>query len=68
MPNGLPVFLEDVPDYSVRDGRMCIAMGTFKILMPLHVFLDGCELGKAAIVDWQRQQCGIDRKVVPFRG
>jgi hypothetical protein len=64
MGQSLPFFMEEVPDYEVRDGRMHICMGDMVIAMPIHVFLDGCELGKAAIVAWHRRQCGIDQKVV----
>lgn len=65
MPASLPAFVEDVPDYAVRGGRMFITMGGgFCVVMPVHVFLDGCEAGKAAVVDWQKRQCDIDRNVV----
>lgn len=60
---GLPLFMDEVPDYEVRDGRMYISIGGMVLTMPIHVFLDGCELGKAAIVAWHRQQCGIDHNV-----
>jgi hypothetical protein len=59
----LPAFIDEVPEYTVKDGRMYISMGDFSLAMPLNVFLDGCELGKAAIVDWQRRQCRIDGNV-----
>lgn len=63
---GMPLFMEEVPDYEVREGRMYIIMGDLALAMPIHVFLDGCELGKAAIVDWQRRQCGIADTVIQF--
>lgn len=59
MVGGLPSFIDEVPDYFVKNGRMYICMGDFCLAMPIHIFLDGCELGKAAIIDWQRKQCGI---------
>jgi hypothetical protein len=61
--NALPAFMDEVPEYTVKDGRMYICMGDFCLCMPLHVFLDGCELGKAAIVDWQRRQCRVDGNI-----
>lgn len=64
MDKPLPLFVDEVPDYVVRDGRMHITMGNLGLAMPVHVFLDGCELGKAAIVDWQRRQCGIEHRVI----
>lgn len=63
----LPMFMDEVPDYECRDGRMYICMGDLCLTMPISVFLDGCELGKAAIVAWQRQQCGLDGNVIPIK-
>jgi hypothetical protein len=63
----LPAFVEDTPNYEVRDGRMYISIGDLSFAMPIHVYLDACDLGRAAIVDWQRNQCGIDRKVVSIK-
>lgn len=63
MRSPLPAFIDEAPDYEVRNGRMHITMGDLGLVMPVHIFLDGCELGKAAILDWQRRQCGIDTVV-----
>lgn len=68
MECGLPSFVDEVPHYEVRQGRMYICMRGTCLAMPLSVFLDGCEAGKAAIVEWQRKQCGIDNVVqIPLR-
>lgn len=66
MRSSLPAFIEQAPDYEVRNGRLHISIGDFGFVVPIHVWLDGCELGKAAIVDWQRRQCGVDSNVVLF--
>lgn len=66
MHSTLPAFIEEAPDYEVRNGRMHVSIGDLRFVMPIHVYLDGCELGKAAVVDWQRRQCGIDNNVVLF--
>lgn len=61
----LPSFIEEVPSYRVDDaGRMHVEIGEISYVIPVNIWLDCCEAGKAAIVEWQRRQCGIDRKVV----
>jgi hypothetical protein len=62
---GLPVFLGEVPAYSCDvGGRVRIIMGDFEMVMPQHVFLEGCARGKRAIVAWQNKQ--TDERVIPF--
>jgi hypothetical protein len=60
----LPAFVDEVPDYEVRDGRMRISMGDFALIMPVHVFVEGCLRGKAAVAKWRVTQIG---KVSPLR-
>jgi hypothetical protein len=62
----LPAFIGDVPEYSVRDGRLYICLEGACFVMPIGIYLDSCERGKAAIVEWQRSQCGISNNVVAF--
>ncbi len=64
MACGLPNFIDEIPDYAVRDGRMHITMGPVVIVMPIHIFLGGCQNGKTAIADWMREKRG---SVVPIR-
>lgn len=63
MPNSLPIFLDEVPEYEVRDGRMYITMGTFCLAMPVHIYLKGAARGSRAIREWQRGERG---EVIPF--
>lgn len=64
MPNSNPAsFIDEVPDYEARDGRIYITMGDHCLAMPVAVFLEGCVRGKAAIAQWQVDQ--LDR-VVPL--
>lgn len=61
---GLPAFIEDVPEYTVRDGRMHISVGgDFEIVMPINVFLQGCALGTRAVKEWHR---GRKSEVIAF--
>lgn len=55
---GLPAFLEDIPEYEVRAGRMHILMGGLDIVMPIDVFLAGCRRGEAAIASWHKDHAG----------
>jgi hypothetical protein len=61
----LPVFVEDVPTYEVRSGRMHIELGGFAIIMPLKTFQIGCGRGLSAIKLWHREHS--DGEVVQFR-
>ena len=45
-------FIDQVPDYDCRDGRVYITMGQYCLAMPIHVFEKGCLLGKEAIALW----------------
>lgn len=63
---GLPAFVDEVPDYTVRDGRMYISMGDFCLAMPIRIFEIGCVRGKAAIRTWQNDQLP-EGQVIPFR-
>lgn len=59
MPScGLPAFVDEVPEYLVKDGRMYITMGDFCLAMPINVFLQGCARGQVAIRIWQSERCG----------
>lgn len=60
---GLPGFVDEIPEYRVHEGRMHINMAGHELVMPVHVFLKGCERGKAAIVDWQRIESASPREV-----
>lgn len=63
-PSALPAFVDQVPDYSVRNGQMHIGMGGLGLVMPINVFLTGCQLGKAAIAEWERSH--RDAEVIRF--
>lgn len=65
MPTSLPVFLDEVPDYVVRDGRMYITMGTFCLAMPIHVYLKGSARGSRAVREWNTRKTG---EIVTFPG
>lgn len=60
----LPVFVENVPTYHVRNGRMHIELGGFEIVMPIKTFQIGCGRGLSAIKRWHREH--QDAEVVPF--
>ena len=61
---GMPVFIENPAIYEVREGRMHIESDDLSLVVPIHVFIAGCERGKRAIAEWQRKQLG---DVVQFR-
>lgn len=54
----LPAFMEVVPEYEVRDGRMHIKSGELELVMSIKVFLMGCARGRTAIDGWQREKRG----------
>jgi hypothetical protein len=61
----LPCFLGEVPDYEIVKGQMHIRSGGFALVMPIHVFLAGCQRGKQAIKQWQSER-GKDAVVIPI--
>lgn len=64
MGNGLPAFVDEVPEYSCKDGRIYICLGGGMCLaMPINIFLKGCARGTRAIKEWQRGERG---EVIPF--
>lgn len=65
MPSNPPAFIENIPTYEVREGRMHVSMCGMELVMPVHVFLAGCAKGKAAISEWHASQ--PERCVIPFR-
>jgi len=67
MASRLPAFVEAVPDYEARDGRIHITMGDFALAMPIGVFLEGCAKGKAAIVAWQRERDDEPDRILRFK-
>jgi hypothetical protein len=60
----LPLFMEEVPEYTVKDGRMCIAIGDLCLTMPIRVFEIGCIRGQAAIRTWQSSHGSAE--IIPF--
>jgi hypothetical protein len=50
---GLPVFMGEVPEYEVRNGRMHVTLADFEIVMPICVFLQGAARAERAIAEWQ---------------
>jgi hypothetical protein len=60
----LPAFMDEVPEYTVKDGRIYICMGDFCLCMPIRVFEIGCIRGRDAIRTWQTQRSG---DVIPFQ-
>lgn len=68
MVHGLPVFMDSVPEYSVRNGRMYVTLANFQLVMPLSVFQQGAARAAEAIAKWQLAQ--LDRpkaKVVKLK-
>lgn len=46
----LPCYMGTVPEYEVTDdGQMLVTLDGFSLIMPIHIFLQGCARGKAAI-------------------
>lgn len=64
MVDALPSYVEQLPEYEVRNGQLHICIGPICLVMPFHVYLDSCEQGKAAIADWHRERLGITNNVV----
>lgn len=64
MRTGLPAFVDEVPDYIVRDGRMYICMGDFCLAMPIHIFQEGSLRGEAAIAKWHLEQMEGGQRVI----
>lgn len=60
----LPIFMGEVPIYSVRDGNMLITIGDLALAMPISVFLIGCVKGREAIAKWQVAEMAKSPKVV----
>jgi hypothetical protein len=60
----LPCYMGEVPNYEVVNGKMLITLHGFKLVMPIHVFLQGCTDGKAAIKLWQSRR--TDAVVIPI--
>ena len=50
---GLPAFVESIPDYKVKAGRMHIVLGELELVMPLKVFIEGAIRAEAEIAKWQ---------------
>lgn len=64
---GLPVFLGEVPDYQCdRAGRVLIIIDDFSMVMPRHVFLEGCARGKRAIQAWDMADQLERAKIMQF--
>lgn len=63
----LPAFVDEVPHYEVRNGRMYVSMGDFCLAMPIHVFLAGAAAGREAIRKWQQHARDETDCVVPFK-
>jgi hypothetical protein len=60
----LPCYLGEVPKYEIRNGKMHVSLDGFALVMPIHVFLAGCEQGKRAIKSWQATR--KDAVVIPI--
>jgi hypothetical protein len=50
----LPIFMEAVPEYRIRSGRMHIIWPELEIVLPVHTMLAGMAGAKQEIDDWQR--------------
>ena len=61
---GLASFIGEVPEYEVRDGRMHVTLGDFRLVMPLPVFEEGARRAAEAIAVWRYAQMD---KVKPIR-
>jgi hypothetical protein len=64
MPGSPCQFIDQVPEYTARDGRIYIRMGEHCLAMPINVFEIGCARGKAAIAVWRSEMPA--GQVVPF--
>jgi hypothetical protein len=64
MDCGLPAFVDDVPEYEIRDGRMYICMRGMCLAMPVHVFTAGMARANRELDAWFEQQRGT---VVPIK-
>jgi hypothetical protein len=56
-------FVDEVPEYEVRDGQMHISMAGTKLVMPVHVFRAGMAKANRALDDWFERQSSV----VPLR-
>lgn len=66
MPKSPCAFIDQVPEYEARDGRVYISMGDQCLAMPIRVFQLGCLLGQEAIAKWQLAMLDAGSKVIPF--
>ena len=58
MDQRLPIFMEEVPDYEVRDGHMHIIWRELEIVLPVCVMLAGIAGARQAIERWQQSHQG----------
>jgi hypothetical protein len=57
-------FIEEVPTYVVRDGRMHISIGHCELVMPVHVCRQAMARCNRALDDWFASQ---QPQVVPIK-
>jgi hypothetical protein len=60
----LPIFMEAVPEYRIRSGRMHIIWPELEIVLPVSTMLAGMAGAKQEIDDWQRSD---GARVLEFR-
>jgi hypothetical protein len=56
-------FIDEVPEYEIRDGHMHISMAGTRLVMPVHVFRAGMAKANRALDDWFERQSSV----VPLR-
>jgi hypothetical protein len=52
MVQRFPIFMEGVPEYSIRDENMHIVWPTLEIVLPVETMLNGMASAKAEIAKW----------------
>jgi hypothetical protein len=64
MPRSVPAsFVDDIPEYEVRDGQMHICMAGARLVMPVHVFRAGMARANRVLDAWFECQSNV----VPFK-
>ena len=64
MGKRLPIFMGEVPEYSVLSGHVHITWRELELVLPVSVMLAGMAGAKRAIDDWQRRGGAA---IVPFK-
>jgi hypothetical protein len=63
MGKSLPIYMSDVPTYSVEGNHMHIVWRELEIVLPVSTMLQGMASAREALAKWQVDQLG---RVVPL--